>query len=324
MSLRPGTRDFVWMACGAAALAAVVAIALHFGDKPSAADALAAHGRKLALVDQMRVALASAAAGELGAVLGPSDEHSQRFADEARAALADLEVRRGELESLIRTSGHGDEAELLEAFGTSFSTLRQVDDELLQLATRNTNLKASALARGPLAEASRELQRALSALPVPDSSDPARPLVLALEAQVGPSASREACRLTSPRPPTRRWTAWRESSRRTPRRCGGPRRPALPARPGRERRADGGRGRRGPLPRARGRDPEALPREHQRPVAGDRARPAAGGAGREPAGPRCAAAGDRRGARRAGERGPPALARRPKKISAPPRSRLAR
>jgi hypothetical protein len=85
---------------------------------------------------------------------------------------------------VLATDGLGEEATLLGGFSSSFSTLRQVNEELLGLATRNSNLKASALARGPLAEASQALEQALSALAAADSPDRPQVEALALRAEV--------------------------------------------------------------------------------------------------------------------------------------------
>src|SRR5262249_5381991 len=154
-------RDVFWLAGGGAALLAITLLALHFRDQPGAADVAASRGPKLELVDQMRVALASAAANGQGAVPGASDEEAARFADATRAALGDLDQRRQELAGLLAAEGEGREPQVLAAFSSSFASLRQVDDELLGLAVRNTNLKASALAQGPLTQASQSLQDAL-------------------------------------------------------------------------------------------------------------------------------------------------------------------
>src|SRR6186997_3516277 len=163
MSLGRGFREIAWPASvGAALLVGAVVAALLVRDGTGASDQLVVRARKLELVDQMRVALASAGAGQLGAVLGAPDAEAQAFADQARAALADLDRQRQELGALLGSAGS--ERELLASFSSSFETLRHVDDELLDLATRNTNLKASALATGPLAEASGALQEALSRL----------------------------------------------------------------------------------------------------------------------------------------------------------------
>jgi hypothetical protein len=118
--------------------------------------------KKQQVAAQLRLALSSATEAEKSAVLATTDQASQQFADEARAATAEAEKKRVELGELLQTSGNDRERALLSQFSESFVKFQQVDKELLDLAVRNTNLKASALLFGPVADASREIDAALS------------------------------------------------------------------------------------------------------------------------------------------------------------------
>jgi len=65
---------------------------------------------------------------------------------------------------LLAPAGMERERALLEAFARDFARLRKVDEEILALAVKNTNVKAYALAYGPVAEHLEALDAALSRL----------------------------------------------------------------------------------------------------------------------------------------------------------------
>jgi hypothetical protein len=93
-----------------------------------------------------------------------TDRDSQQYADQARAATAEVESGRMSLGDLLQRRGTQKERDLLSQFSTSFSEFQRVDGELLDLAVKNTNIKASALAFGPGAQALEEMDEALSRL----------------------------------------------------------------------------------------------------------------------------------------------------------------
>jgi hypothetical protein len=155
--------NLLWESLGAAGLFAVLIALLYAQLRRVPSEELAAKARRQELAGQIRVALASAAEAEKSAVLAITDGDSQRFADEARAATAQAEEKRAELAALL-ARGTGREKELLARFSDSFAEYQRVDKEVLDLAVRNTNLKASALAFGPAAEAIGEMDAALSRL----------------------------------------------------------------------------------------------------------------------------------------------------------------
>lgn len=156
--------ELKWMAVGALLVAAVVALAWSLQRPGDAARMLASKANRVELVSGMQVELARAAEAEKSAVLAVTDEASQGFAEEARRATARLEATRLELAGVLSTSGAPSERELLAEFGRAFEDFRQVDAEVLELAVRNTNLKAWALLFGPVAEAEAELDRASSSI----------------------------------------------------------------------------------------------------------------------------------------------------------------
>ena len=86
-----------------------------------------------------------------------------------------------------RSSGSPASSAGVEEFARSFAELEKVDDEVLALAVRNTNLKATALAFGPAADSIREMTAALDRIVAANtvSADGASAALLARRAEVG-------------------------------------------------------------------------------------------------------------------------------------------
>jgi hypothetical protein len=162
MTMKPGGKDVFWMAFGAAMLLAVMLVVLHVQKGQSPADQLAFKAKRVDLVERMRLALASASEAEKSAVMAITDEDSQKYADQARAATAELERESKELGDLLQTGGTPNEKELLAQFSKVFADFQHIDSDLLVLAVKNTNLKAYSLAFGPAAAALQEMDTALS------------------------------------------------------------------------------------------------------------------------------------------------------------------
>ena len=143
--------------------------------------------RSLELLKAMRLALVSASEAEKSAVMAITDQDSQTFAEEARAASRVTEDRRRELAGLLEGRGLKGQNELLAQFSKAFVELQRVDEELLGLAVKNSNLKAYSLAFGPAAEALKDLDAALSRIVAQGAGSPAaeanQALLLASRAQ---------------------------------------------------------------------------------------------------------------------------------------------
>jgi hypothetical protein len=174
MTIRPSIKDFLWMVFGAVLLLAIVLVALHFQKGQSPAELLAFKAKRVDMVERMRLALASASEAEKSAVMAITDEDSQKYADQARAATADVERERNELGQLLDAGGTQREKDTLAQFSKSFTDFQRVDSDLLALAVKNTNIKAYNLAFGPAADAITEMNDALSRLvsksaPTPDA-----------------------------------------------------------------------------------------------------------------------------------------------------------
>jgi hypothetical protein len=174
MKTRPKTRDVLWMAAGAAIVVVLFLLGLHF--RPDVSRDLAFKARRIDLVGRMQVGLTSAAEAEKSAVLAISDQQSQTFAEQARAATAEVEREHKELGDILATGG-------TQAFGK----LQSIDAEVLSLAVQNTNLKAFGLLFGPEADALAEADAALARVIAKhsDSPDAKKVMVLGFGARVG-------------------------------------------------------------------------------------------------------------------------------------------
>jgi hypothetical protein len=150
----------LWVMAGAIVLAALMVIVLTVRPESVSAQ-VGARSRRQELIGQMRLRLSSAEAAERSAVLATTDQGSQGFAEQARAETTAIERLKAELGPLLQTDR---EKGLLAQFQGEFSDYLRIDGVLLDLAVRNTNLKAYALAYGPAAEAVRGVDASLSHL----------------------------------------------------------------------------------------------------------------------------------------------------------------
>ena len=64
MTIKPGIKEFLWMATGAVILLVVMLVVLHFQTKQSPAEQLAFKAKRMDLVARMRLTLASASEAE--------------------------------------------------------------------------------------------------------------------------------------------------------------------------------------------------------------------------------------------------------------------
>jgi hypothetical protein len=172
MTGTPVTKDIRWMVFGAVLLLAIVLVALHFQKGQIPAELLAFKAKRVDAVERMRLALASASEAEKSAVMAITDEDSQKYADQARAAAAEVERERNELGQLLDAGGTQREKDLLAQFSKVFTDFQRVDNELLALAIKNTNIKAYNLAFGPAADAIAEMNDALSRLVSKSAASP--------------------------------------------------------------------------------------------------------------------------------------------------------
>jgi hypothetical protein len=186
MKIKPGLNDVLWMAFGAAALLIFMLVMLHFRGGQDPAAQITFKARRVDLVGRMQVDLASASEAEKSAVLAITDQDSQTFADQARAASGKVEQERREVGELLTAGGTQGERELLAQVTAAFAEFQHVDNDLLALAVKNTNIKAYSLAFGPAATALKDMNAALARLVAAnaDSSEAKAMMPLAFGAQI--------------------------------------------------------------------------------------------------------------------------------------------
>jgi hypothetical protein len=185
MKIKPGTNGVLWMAAGAAALLIFMLVVLHLREDRDPATQLAFKAQRADLVGRMQLDLASASEAEKSAVLSITDHDSETFADQARAASGNVEQERRELGGLLTAGGTQGERELLAQFTAAFVEFQRIDNDLLALAVKNTNIKAYNLAFGPAATALEEMSAAISRLVAANADSPEpKTTMLALGAQV--------------------------------------------------------------------------------------------------------------------------------------------
>jgi leucyl-tRNA synthetase len=198
VNTKPSINDALWMAAGAAALFVVIVVVRQFHATGSPVEQFAFKARRVDQVERMRLSLASASEAEKSSVLAVTDGESQTFADQARAATADVEQDRAELGSLLEKGGTREEKEQLSEFSKEFAEFQAIDRELLALAVKNTNLKAYALAFGPAAQAISEMDAALDRVAAKSTAAPgirlafrARIAALRIQALLAPHIAEE-------------------------------------------------------------------------------------------------------------------------------------
>jgi hypothetical protein len=162
MTTRPSTQNLPWLFGGALFLALLLALVLHFRHDASPAHQLSDKASRVDVVARMQLGLASESEAEKSAVLAITDKASQTFADQARAATAGVERERQEIGALLAASGTQREQDLLAQFTAAFGQLESLDEEVLGLAVKNTNLKAYSLLFGAAASTLAEMDAALA------------------------------------------------------------------------------------------------------------------------------------------------------------------
>jgi hypothetical protein len=189
MSIKSSSREPQWIALGAVGLLVAFFTTLYLrGDRDPVAQ-IAFKERRLAVVNGMRLSLASASEGQNSAVLSTGEQDSIIFADEARSAMADLERGRIELKRLLKEHAGPQEMELMDQVDRSLREFQQIDEQLLDLAIQSSNRKAFGLAFGPAMKLLKEMDEPLFRIVANSVDLPAdnqvRVVQLANEARVG-------------------------------------------------------------------------------------------------------------------------------------------
>src|SRR5450759_3474389 len=179
--IKPNKANAIWMTAGAVILLSIFLVVFHFYQKQNPAEQLAFKANRVDLVSRMRLALASASEAEKSAVLAITDRDSQTFAGQARAATTEIEQARRELGELLKAGGTQGEKELFNQFSEFFAEFQRIDNDLLDLAVKSTNIKAYSLAFGPAGAALNEMNAALSRLIASNTGSPEERQVMLLD-----------------------------------------------------------------------------------------------------------------------------------------------
>jgi hypothetical protein len=119
----------------------------------------------------LRVAFLKVNESASRAVLSETDAASRDAALEAAAATANVDSDLAALEPMLAALGYRSEIDTLARFKTTFAEYRKVEDEILELAVENTNVKAQRLSFGAETDAadafSRAVDLAMSRQPTP-------------------------------------------------------------------------------------------------------------------------------------------------------------
>ena len=185
---RKSSTDYIpWLIAGVVFLAFLVVLVWHFQPRATPALELASKASRVDLVGRMQLNLAAASEAEKSAVLAITDEESARFANQARAASAEVDRERKDLSTLLATHGSPKERDLLSQFSEVFGSLQQVDAEVLGLAVKNSNTKAFSLLFGPAADTLAEMDASLSRVIAKHAGlpDEKRVMALAFAARLG-------------------------------------------------------------------------------------------------------------------------------------------
>ena len=127
--------------------------------------------KKIQIVSSLRIHLLEAIEAEKNAVLAITDEASKTYADEARSASNKVENARRDLAAIIQQAGTSKEQETVAEFNSCWIEFRKLDEEILELATQNSNLKAQKLSSTQFSREVAAFEKSLRTLIQQDMQD---------------------------------------------------------------------------------------------------------------------------------------------------------
>jgi hypothetical protein len=111
---------------------------------------------------ELHVGFAKASDAASRAVMADTDEAAAAAVEESKQARNVVEKNIEQLQPLLHSLGFAEERHYLDAFRSRFEEYRRLDDEVLSLATENSNVKAQRLSFGPAREAADALRASLT------------------------------------------------------------------------------------------------------------------------------------------------------------------
>ncbi len=133
------------------------------GSKPTLVLTDQVEARRLGADIRVQFTMAADAANR--AVMADTDETSKSAAEEAVKAREQLERDVAALEPILKGLGYANDVSNLDEFNTQFTEYKKLDDETLNLAVENTNLKAQRLSFTTAQTAVDDFRKALDTLP---------------------------------------------------------------------------------------------------------------------------------------------------------------
>jgi len=133
------------------------------GSKPNLVLTDQVEARRLGADIRVQFTMAADAANR--AVMADTDETSKSAAEEAVKAREQLEHDVAALEPILKGLGYANDISNLDDFKTQFTEYKKLDDETLNLAVENTNLKAQRLSFTTAQTAVDDFRKALDTLP---------------------------------------------------------------------------------------------------------------------------------------------------------------
>jgi hypothetical protein len=128
------------------------------------ADVLNIRAKKAEVLSRMRANLLKSVEAEKNAVMADTDESSLAFADQSRQAAEAMDRDRRDLVLLVEKDYSDREMKLLQEFDRCGTELRELDQTILDLAVKNTNIKAMKLSFGKGSEVVKRFEEALGDL----------------------------------------------------------------------------------------------------------------------------------------------------------------
>ena len=182
-----GGENLPWLLGGVVFAALLLVLLVHFRQETNPAQQLAAKADRVDAISRMQLGLAAASEAEKSAVLAITDEDSQTFANQSRTVTADVERDLRDFGMSFTAGGTQHEKELLTRFSESFQNLKAIDEQVLTLAVKNTNLKAYSLLFGEATKTLEEMDAALSRViaKYADSTEAKRVMTMAFDARIG-------------------------------------------------------------------------------------------------------------------------------------------
>jgi hypothetical protein len=159
-----------FLLAGLALVSILLWVGVQYRNNLYLADVLNIRAKKAEVLSRMRADLLRSVEAEKNAVMADTDKASLAFADVSRQAAQSMDKDRQELALLMEKDYSDRETGLLREFDRCATELHEVDHVILDLAVKNTNIKAVKLSFGPGAQVLKHFEEALAELNQPRGS----------------------------------------------------------------------------------------------------------------------------------------------------------